>query len=293
MSVLSLFYRWAMDEGHAPAEPFTYRTARALFAGTGREVRVNLAVRRTPKPHVTIRYLEPEFTRLFLDGLRGLGPGGGPDPCYRGRELARNAAIGELALATGMRLQEFSSLLAWEIPPLPPRPVQAPIPFPVPSGIAKGRKFRTTWISYDALAAVHHYLDLGRPATVDGTAWRPPPGWGEPLLVTSPDERGGRVNGVRRRWETLTPSSAAAGRPGRRDVHPRRRQAAARSPPGHRCSNAPRTGSGSLRPGFRTFTRTGFATAFPCGLWNTWSAATTGRRPARRALTKARPRMRR
>ena len=81
---------------------------------------MNLAVRRTPKPHVTVRYLEPDFTRLFLDGLRGLGPGGGPDLCYRGRELARNAAVGELALATGMRLQEFSSLLAWEIPPLPP-----------------------------------------------------------------------------------------------------------------------------------------------------------------------------
>ena len=35
MSVLSLFYRWAIAEGHAPAEPFTYRAARALFAGTG------------------------------------------------------------------------------------------------------------------------------------------------------------------------------------------------------------------------------------------------------------------
>ena len=99
MSILSLFYRWAAGEGHAEAEPFTYRTARALFAGTGREVRVSLAVRRIPKPHVTIKYLEPDFTELFLDGLRGLGV----DDGYRGRELARNAAIGELALATGLR----------------------------------------------------------------------------------------------------------------------------------------------------------------------------------------------
>jgi site-specific recombinase XerD len=205
MSVLSLFYRWAMEEGHAQAEPFTYRTARSLFAGTGREVKVNLAVRRTPKPHVTVKYLEPDFTRLFLDGLRGLAPDGGPDLHYQGRELARNAAVGEMALATGMRLQEFSSLLAWEVPPLPARPVTAPIPFPVPAGIAKGRKFRTTWISYDALAAVHHYLELDRPATTDGTAWQPPGSWGEPLLVTDPDERGGRVNGIRRRWETLSP----------------------------------------------------------------------------------------
>ena len=240
MSVLSLFYRWALEEGHAHAEPFTYRIARALFAGTGRQVRVNLAVRRTPKPHVTIRYLEPDFTRLFLDGLRGLAPGGEPDPYYRGRELARNAAVGELALATGMRLQEFSSLLTYEIPQLPPRPVQAPVPFPVPAGIAKGRKFRTTWISYDALAAVHHYLDLERPATVDGTGWRPPPRWGEPLLVTNPDERGGRVNGVRRRWETLTPGE-------------RRRLVA---PGGGTCILAAQNGGGPVTAWASVFERT-------------------------------------
>ena len=39
----------------------------------------------------------------------------------------------------------------------------------------------------------------------DGSAWRPPERWGEPLLVTDPDARGGRINGVRRRWETLIP----------------------------------------------------------------------------------------
>ena len=75
VSILSLFYRWALDEGYAQAEPFTYRSARALFAGTGREVRVNLAVRRTPKPHVTIKYLAPDFIDLFRKGLRGLAPG--------------------------------------------------------------------------------------------------------------------------------------------------------------------------------------------------------------------------
>jgi integrase len=205
MSILSLFYRWAMDEGHAQAEPFTYRTARALFNGTGREVRVNLAVRRTPKPHVTIKYLEPDFTAMFLAGLRGLTADGAADAGYRGRELARNAAVGGLALATGLRLQEFTCLLPWEVPALPPRPTAMPVPFPVPAAIAKGRKFRTTWISYQALADVRQYLELDRAVTADGSPWRPPERWGEPLLVTGPDERGGQVNGVRRRWDTLTP----------------------------------------------------------------------------------------
>jgi site-specific recombinase XerD len=203
MSILSLFYRWAIEDGLAQAEPFTYRTARALFHGTGREVKVNLAVRRTPKPHVTIKYLEPDFAALFVNGLRGLAPDGVLDTGYHGRELARNAAIGELALATGLRLQEFTHLLTYEIPSLPGKPIAVPIPFPVPSGITKGRKFRTTWISYEVLAAVHRYLELDRAVTADGSGWRPVRG--EPLLVSDPDARGGRINGVRCSWESLTP----------------------------------------------------------------------------------------
>ena len=240
MSVLSLFYRWAMAEGHAEAEPFTYRAARALFAGTGREVRVNLAVRRRPKPHVTIKYLEPDFTRLFLQGLRGLDPDGAADGGYRGRELARNTAVGELALATGLRLAEFSYLLVHEIPALPPKPTQVPVPFPVPAGVTKGRKFRTTWISYEALAAVHHYLGLERSATTEGSAWCPPGRWGEALLVSEPDERGGRINGVRRRWDGLTP-------------HERRRLVA---PDGGSCLLAVKSGGGPFTAWASVFERT-------------------------------------
>jgi len=206
MSVLSLFYRWALAEGHASAEPFTYKTARALFDGTGREVRVNLAVRRIPKPHVTIKHLERDFAKLFLLGLRGLAPDGTQDSGYRGRELSRNAAVGGLALATGLRLGEFTNLLAYEIPPLPSRPSAMPLPFPVPAGVTKGRKFRTTWISYEALAAVHHYLELERAAAVAGSTWRPPERWGPPLVVGDPDADGGRINGIRRPWGSLTPT---------------------------------------------------------------------------------------
>ncbi len=205
VSVLSVFYRWAITEGHAEAEPFTYKTARALFGGTSREMTVNLARRRHPKPHVRIRYLEPDFTALFLQGLAGLAPDGGPDTRFAGRELSRNHAVGGLALATGLRLQEFSHLLVWEIPALPSAAGTLPVPFPVPSGVTKGRKFRTTWISREALAGVHQYADLDRAAAAAGSAWRPAPRQGEALLVSDPGPLGGRVNGIRRGWDTLTP----------------------------------------------------------------------------------------
>lgn len=169
-----------------------------------------------------------------------MAPDGVRDSGYRGRELARNAALGELALSTGLRLQEFTYLLVYELPALPPKRSPVPIPFPVPEGVTKGRKFRTTWISYDALAVVHQYTDLDRAATADGSPWRPPSRWGEPLRVTEADERGGRINGVRRRWDSLTP-------------HERRRLVA---PDGGSCLLAVKNGGGPFTAWSSVFERT-------------------------------------
>jgi site-specific recombinase XerD len=206
VSVLSCFYRWAVVEGHAGAVPFSYAQATVSYADRVKSVQVNLARRRVPKPHVTIKYLEKEFADLFVNGLRGLTPDGLEDRSFRGRDLVRNAAVGELALATGLRLQEFTYLLVWEIPALPARATRMPVPFPVPSGVTKGRKFRVTWISYEALAVVHRYIEVERAATAQTTTWLPPAGWGDPLVVTEPDGLGGRINGARTRWDGLVPA---------------------------------------------------------------------------------------
>ncbi len=134
VSILSCFYQWAVAEGYARAMPFSYAQAQVRYGDVRRDAQVNLARRRVPKRHVTIRYLEADFAELFIGALGGLGPGGMPDGGYRGRELARNAAVGKLALASGLRRQEFSYLLVYEIPPLPSSPGRLPVPFPVPAG---------------------------------------------------------------------------------------------------------------------------------------------------------------
>src|SRR5712691_1299133 len=204
--VLSVFYQWAVAEGHASAVPFTCAQARSRYGDQVRLVQANLARRRTPKPHVTIKYLEADFAALFLNALAGLTPEGTPDAGYRGRELARNAAMAGLVLATGLRRREFTFLLVFEVPAAPPagHPSGLPVLFGVPAALAKGGKYRTTWIDAATLHAVHGYIALDRAASAACSGWSPPARSGEPLLVTDPGPDGGRVNGRMVKWASLS-----------------------------------------------------------------------------------------
>jgi hypothetical protein len=109
MSVLSSFYQWAVAEGHAGAVPFSYAQALVRYGDVVREAHVNLARRRTPKRHVTIKYLEADFAELFLRALagarsgRGTGwrlPGAGVGPQHRDRRVG----AGERAAPPGIQL---------------------------------------------------------------------------------------------------------------------------------------------------------------------------------------------
>lgn len=144
VGVLAQFYAWAVDEGHAAAVPFTYGAGCRYVDGRLVEVRRNLAKVRAPKAHTRIKYLEREFVELFVRALEGLLPDGSPDPAFRGLNPGRNAATARLVLASGLRRQEFTYLLVHEVPPLPRQPTGVPIRLPVPAGITKGRKARTT-----------------------------------------------------------------------------------------------------------------------------------------------------
>ncbi|MBV9448310.1 MAG: site-specific integrase [Streptosporangiaceae bacterium] len=206
VTAVAQFYEWAVNEDHATAVPFTYTWAKRFVHGEARTVRRNLAKLKGPKPHATIKYLESDFAELFVRALEGLLPDGAPDPDFRGHDPGRNAAMARFVLASGLRKREFTYLLAPEVPPLPPEPTVLPILLPVAGKIAKGGKQRTTWVSYDALAAVHRYRKLERPLATIGSSWRPDPSGGEPLVVTHANWHGGLINGRRRAWSRLSPA---------------------------------------------------------------------------------------
>ena len=58
VSILSCFYQWAVAEGYASGVPFSYAQAQVRYGDVRRDAQVNLARRRVPKRHVTIRFLE-------------------------------------------------------------------------------------------------------------------------------------------------------------------------------------------------------------------------------------------
>ena len=207
---------------------------------------MNLAIRRTPKPHVTIKYLKAEFVEVVHAGAAaGWCRDGGQDTRFHGRELARNAAVGGLALASGLRLQEFTYLLVYEIPALPPKPTEVPIPFAVPSGVTKGPEvphdldfLMMRWPNCTSIGSWGRAVTVGgggrmaAAAAMGGTAGR----------VVTAAHRTGRADRTvcRRSWDGLTPGE-------------RRRLIA---PDGGSCLIAVRNGGGPFTAWASVFERT-------------------------------------
>ncbi|MFI0219978.1 hypothetical protein [Streptomyces lydicus] len=107
------------------------------------DVERNLARVRPPRPHTSIKYMEQDFCELFIRGLAGLEPDGTPDRRYRGRERARNAAMGDFVLSSGLRSQEFTHLTIYEVPPLPRCRSEATSP---PSDFSNRPTSVATWV---------------------------------------------------------------------------------------------------------------------------------------------------
>ena len=185
--VIKLFYGYLVDEGLLRRRPFRLTGPRAdrnsLHSGMKREMRVR---------HMTVdQYL------YFRDvGLGGQLPDGRVNTSFRGWAPHRSRAALELALLTGMRLQEWSTALLPELGVGVRRPGD-PVEFEL-QACAKYELSRTVYVPPAALSMVDTYLLLERPEVAEASARSLAGRSRELFVVTRIDAERGRLYGV---WE--------------------------------------------------------------------------------------------
>lgn len=204
IAALDGFYRYARSQHLIDDLPFTYRTVRRWRRGVDYPEIVdrNMAYEKDGSPDATIVWLEKEYLHRFLDiGMSGLLPNGEADPAYRGRNASRNRAFAEFLADTGLRAQEASHLLTYELPTIPDKPMPY-IRMNVPRPVTKGRKGRWIFVRPDVMRTLDSYVRLERDTTLrrDHDLWMPE----RPLIVTDPTPREGRINGRKVSWAALS-----------------------------------------------------------------------------------------
>ena len=122
------------------------------------------AVSQPNRTQAEARALTPEEWRAFRDvGLLGRDEHGRPDTSFMGKHSLRNAAGAQVALATGLRVCEFHSLLTTEVEGAPDQWGGVHVAM---EECAKGRRPRTIYLPGLARRAVLEYIATERAALI-------------------------------------------------------------------------------------------------------------------------------
>ncbi len=116
---------------------------------------------RVPQADLDVRALShAQWVALRDIGFGGQLAGGAIDPAYRGRSSVRNTCAAELALTTGMRLSEWSTLLDIEVPA---ESGGAPVAL---QACAKNGRSRRVYIPASTVESINLYRDTERVSLV-------------------------------------------------------------------------------------------------------------------------------
>ncbi|KUN57219.1 hypothetical protein AQJ46_48495 [Streptomyces canus] len=151
-AAIGQLYDFLVDIGYVAARPWR-STPRGNSLGSG----ISTDVR--------VRHMEIEQYIYFRDvGFGGLTPDAELDTSFRGWRPHRNRAACELALLTGMRIQEWSTLLLPELGlEASARPYTTDVDL---AACAKRKQPRSVYVPTDAMELLDPYLTIERPEIV-------------------------------------------------------------------------------------------------------------------------------
>ncbi|QRV36707.1 hypothetical protein I6J42_23660 [Streptomyces californicus] len=182
-SVINTLFVWLVEQGFRLVSPLRMGNRNPLSSGTSRDM--------------DIRHLSLDQYRFFRDvGLGGQRLDGSVDRSFRGWAPHRNRAAADLALTSGMRLQEWSTVLLSELA-VGMRRAGEPVEFTL-QACAKYKKRRTAYVPPDALSSVDTFVLLERPEIVAPMARVLERRYRDLLVVSEIDYARGRLSG---RWQ--------------------------------------------------------------------------------------------
>ncbi len=190
VAAMDKLYEWGVSEGLLSSGPFTHREVwrRNRARGGSQIVARNDAFEQRAK-RSDIRFVPLEDFRRFRDiGLRGLTPDGAERPGARDRNGLRNALFAEMLVVTGLRLEEASLLLAFEVDALPvPGSSLRQTWFNLPAGLTKGERGRAILVPDGLLQRLRTYIRIERAYAV--AKFKARSGWNSvkrPIFVRRP-----------------------------------------------------------------------------------------------------------
>lgn len=163
LAALSTFYGWAAHI-YGVTSPILSREVQ-VRGRYGLETVQELAVGPSGIRSQDVKWLDPAGYRRWRDvGLRGFGLDGLEDPRWRGRNEQRDAAFADGLYETGLRLQEWASILDIELPV--DDPARGYATRWLAEACAKGRVGRKYWLTRAALTEVLSYGEGARALAV-------------------------------------------------------------------------------------------------------------------------------
>ncbi|MDQ0951539.1 integrase [Streptomyces phaeochromogenes] len=202
-AAINNFYDWAVDPDVKVLDRRPYHRRK-----NGKDVLSLPVVNDLDVRHLT--YSQWRFLKQV--GLRGLLPDERVDRSFRGGAPLRNCAVAELAVTTGMRLREFSTLLDVEVGP-PRRDGSATLVDL--KGTAKYKLPRTVEIQHATVREIDFYRRTERAKTVHSAARTLQRRRAELFVVDDINSRQGKLSGIlhgRRRTFVIKKMDAATRR---------------------------------------------------------------------------------